>query len=104
MTELDLLRQYEPVVRYTAGEMFFPCAVDGYLARCRLWMADAERNVTLLARPGELTVTELARYDSVPLDHRLYRFARDTARSSLDKPCARPLRTALASDTERSCI
>ena len=72
MNDLALLRQYEPVVRYTKGEMFFPCAVDGYLARCHLWLADAERNVTLLAQPGELTVDVLADHETVPLDHRLY--------------------------------
>ncbi|MEZ4715518.1 MAG: hypothetical protein R2851_05425 [Caldilineaceae bacterium] len=31
MNDLDLLRRYEPVVRYTEGEMFFPCAVDAHL-------------------------------------------------------------------------
>ena len=37
MNDYFLLRQYEPVVRYTQGEMFFPCAVDAYLAQCSLW-------------------------------------------------------------------
>jgi hypothetical protein len=72
MTDLELLQQYEPVVRYTHGELFFPCAVEGYLARCHLWMADAERKMTLLAQPGELTVDSLAAYQAVPLGHRLY--------------------------------
>jgi hypothetical protein len=72
MTDLDLLRRYEPVVRYTKGEMFFPCAVDGYLARCRLWTADAERNMTLLAEEGELTPESIAAFRAVPRDHRLF--------------------------------
>ena len=72
MTDLDLLRCYEPVVRYTRGEMFFPCAVDGYLARCRLWIADARQEMKLLARPGELSAAALADYRTVPPDHRLY--------------------------------
>ena len=29
MTDLDLLRAYEPIVRYNQGELFFPTAVDG---------------------------------------------------------------------------
>lgn len=70
--QLALLRRYEPVVRYTQGEMFFPCAVDGYLHHCSLWMADADRNLTRLARPGELTPERLAQYRSIPADTRLY--------------------------------
>ena len=72
MSDLDLLRQYEPVVRYTAGELFFPCAVDGYLSRCHLWMADAERQLTLLAKPGELSTASLANFRAVPQHHRLF--------------------------------
>jgi hypothetical protein len=34
---LALLRRFEPVVAYTAGEMFFPMAVEGYIRRCSLW-------------------------------------------------------------------
>ena len=48
MNDLELLRRYEPAVRYTKGEMFFPTVVDGYLRICRLWMANAERKTTLL--------------------------------------------------------
>ena len=72
MTDLELLRRFEPVVRYTHGELFFPCAVDEYLALCHLWMADAERNVTLLAEPGELSPEKLAEFHAVPSGHRLY--------------------------------
>ncbi|MCB0255446.1 MAG: hypothetical protein KDI55_17135, partial [Anaerolineae bacterium] len=72
MSDLELLRRYEPVVRYTNGEMFFPCTVDEYLAQCHLWMADQERQATLLAQPGELTTDRLATYRTVPREHRLY--------------------------------
>ncbi|MFN8558573.1 MAG: DUF4200 domain-containing protein [Dehalococcoidia bacterium] len=37
MTDLDLLRRYEPVLRFAQGEIFFPCAVDGYVRQCSLW-------------------------------------------------------------------
>ena len=33
--DLALLRRFEPQVRYTQGELFFPAAVDGYLAGVR---------------------------------------------------------------------
>ena len=38
--DLVLLRTYEPVLRYTAGELFLPTAVGPYLARCSLWADD----------------------------------------------------------------
>ncbi|MCO5213037.1 MAG: hypothetical protein M9936_25345 [Caldilinea sp.] len=72
MSDLDLLRRYEPVVHYTRGEMFFPCAVDGYLRACSLWLADSERQTQQLAAPGELTPATLAAYRDAPLGHRYY--------------------------------
>ncbi|NTV88288.1 MAG: hypothetical protein HGA21_16290, partial [Burkholderiaceae bacterium] len=72
MTDLELLGLYEPVVCYTNGEMFFPCAVDAYLRQCRLWVADSERRTTLLVPRGELTTDVLATYRTVPQDHRLF--------------------------------
>jgi len=38
MNEQELLRQYEPIVRFTQGEMFFPCGVEEYVKRCGLWL------------------------------------------------------------------
>src|SRR5688572_22737575 len=72
LSDLELLQRFEPVVRYTYGELFFPCAVDGYLARCHLWMADAERKMVLLAKPGELSTATLGAFNTVPPGHRLY--------------------------------
>jgi hypothetical protein len=36
-SDLALLRAYEPVVRYTKGELFLPTAVGPYVAQCSLW-------------------------------------------------------------------
>ena len=59
-----LLRTYEPVLRYTAGELFLPTAVGPYLARCSLWADDGgsrrKRRVEELVPPGELTPDGLA--------------------------------------------
>ena len=72
MNDLDLLRCYEPVVRYTRGEMFFPTAVDGYLQKASLWLADDQRRMRQIAAPGELTTERLATFRDVPLGHRYY--------------------------------
>ncbi len=72
MNDLELLRQYEPVVRYTKGELFFPCAVDEFVRRCSLWLNPRRGEPTLLAAENELDVDTLARFDVVPADHVLY--------------------------------
>lgn len=59
--DLDLLRAYEPVVRFTEGELFLPTAVGPYVERCGLWVAPPERSGApeLLVAPGELTLERL---------------------------------------------
>ncbi|GAA4243566.1 hypothetical protein GCM10022255_003170 [Dactylosporangium darangshiense] len=59
--DLALLRAYEPVIRYTAGELFLPTAVDAYVARAGLWRRrPGERRDECLAQSGELTLERLA--------------------------------------------
>ncbi len=38
MDAATLARRYEPVLRFTDGEMFFPMAVDAYVAQSALWV------------------------------------------------------------------
>ena len=35
--EMALLRHYEPVLRFTQGERFFPVDVERYVQRASLW-------------------------------------------------------------------
>lgn len=62
---LALVRRYEPVIRYTAGELFFPMPVERYLAEAALWSVDppiasAETTrPTLLVDHGKLDVDRL---------------------------------------------
>ena len=35
--DLRLLRRYEPVLRFTEGELFLPMPVEAYLEKCSLW-------------------------------------------------------------------
>ena len=39
--DLRLLRRYEPVLRFTRGELFLPMSVPAYLGRCGLWQSAA---------------------------------------------------------------
>ena len=63
MEELALLRAYEPVVRYTHGELFLPTAVGPYVQRCSLWIHEPGTppdTAELLVPPGELSLERLA--------------------------------------------
>ena len=64
--DLALLRRYEPIVKYTYGELFFPTGVGGYLAECDLFVGASERERRLLVPQGELTVEKLVSYTAPP--------------------------------------
>jgi hypothetical protein len=67
--EMDLLRKYEPVVRYTHGELFYPCAVDEYVRRCSLWERLPDGTMMLRALQGNLTLDRLATFRSATAGH-----------------------------------
>src|SRR5262245_8072192 len=72
MTDLELIRRYEPIVRFTYGELFFPCATDEYVKHCSLWMRDgANRSQALVVR-GELDLDRLALEGEKANGHTLY--------------------------------
>lgn len=72
MNDLTLLKRHEPVVRYTKGELFFPCAVDEYLRRCSLCLRDAKGVERQLIVEGSLSAEKLAQFREVPAGHTLY--------------------------------
>jgi hypothetical protein len=53
---MGLLRAHEPIVRFTKGELFFPTAVDPYVAACSLWRSDAGGQATCVVPVGSLTL------------------------------------------------
>ncbi|MGL5828493.1 MAG: hypothetical protein ACRC0L_02860, partial [Angustibacter sp.] len=64
--DLDLLRKFEPVLRFTQGEMFFPMAIDGYLQRSSAWIRDESGTPIPLAKVGDLTASNLGRLSDLP--------------------------------------
>ena len=69
--DLALLRAYEPVIRFTRGEMFFPSAVEPYLAESDLWVGTSQRSRRRLFDVGEVTPDRLATA-SAPPDEQLF--------------------------------
>lgn len=73
-TDLELLRRYEPVIRFTDGEHFFPMAADSYVGACDLLHATIGGRPTVLVPAGQLTLDRLARERPVPGEERFLRF------------------------------
>ncbi|HEY2551695.1 MAG TPA: hypothetical protein VGI64_14085 [Streptosporangiaceae bacterium] len=69
--DLRLLRRYEPVLRFTRGELFLPMPVEDYLLGCSLWRSapgqpSRRAAAEQLAAPGELTPAALAELGARP--------------------------------------
>ncbi len=58
--DLALLRTYEPVVRYTSGELFYPMDVDRYVAHCALWVQLPYSPAVEQIPRGKLTLERLS--------------------------------------------
>jgi hypothetical protein len=69
--ELRLLRRYEPIVRFNRGELFLPCAIDGYLAHAALYRR-VGKSVEQLAAPGALDPDKLAAFGRAHHGEALY--------------------------------
>jgi hypothetical protein len=58
--DVRLLRAYEPILRFTKGELFFPMAVAPYVAYCALWAGEADRDATCIVPAGAMSLGRLA--------------------------------------------
>jgi len=57
--DLTLLRQYEPLLRHTNGEHFFPTRVERYVERSALWFRPADGPAVELIPSGGLEIDRL---------------------------------------------
>jgi hypothetical protein len=57
--EKALLRRFEPVIRYSRHERFFPMDVQAYVRNCSLWVYYPGREFEMLVPKGELTLQKL---------------------------------------------
>ncbi len=65
-TDLELLRRYEPVIRFTQGEQFFPSDVERYVQECSLWSHHPDGRDELIIRQDELTIERLIEQRPAP--------------------------------------
>ncbi len=67
--DLALLQRFEPVLRFTRGEHFFPCDVNDYVACCSLWRQLPGREAECLIPTRELTLEKLGAFSTVEQGH-----------------------------------
>ncbi|MDH5242704.1 MAG: hypothetical protein OEX05_02075, partial [Chloroflexota bacterium] len=72
--DLGLLRRFEPVVRFTDGEHFFPMAAESYVGACDLLRSASGLADEVVVPAGELTLERLATELPVPGEERYLRF------------------------------
>src|SRR5574339_476769 len=64
MDDSELLKQYEPVLRFAKSERFFPMAVEPYLEKCTIIPSGPQGVVGLLSHPPEPLDTRLGKLQS----------------------------------------
>jgi hypothetical protein len=70
-----LLRRFEPILRHTQGEHFFPMDAEAYIRACSLWLYRRHEGPRQIVAASELTPELLAEaYDDVPGDTRYLQF------------------------------
>jgi hypothetical protein len=73
-----LLRRFEPILRFTYGELFFPTPAERYVELCDLLEGVAGEGRTVLVPAGELDVDRLAAAgDAAPGTARFLRFVQE---------------------------
>lgn len=59
-SDLGLLRRFEPVLRFTNGENFFPMDIQEYISCASLWVQQPGEKPVCLVPQGEVTLQKLA--------------------------------------------
>ena len=59
---LALLRRYEPIIKFTRGEQFFPMDAETYIRCCSLWIKRPKEEPRQLIAAGQLTSDLLAEF------------------------------------------
>jgi len=73
-----LLRRFEPVLRFTQGELFFPTPATNYVARCDLLSGPTLNQARVIIPAGSLTPETLAASgDAPPGEARFLRFVQE---------------------------
>jgi hypothetical protein len=72
MTDLELLKKYEPILRFTHGELFFPTTIEEYVRKCSLWVRPPRGESRRLVKVGQLDLERLVEHGTSEPDHTMY--------------------------------
>jgi hypothetical protein len=64
MTDLELLKKYEPVLRFAKSERFFPMAVEPYLEKCSIFTSGSQGVLELFTHTHEPLIIRIGRLKS----------------------------------------
>lgn len=67
-TDIEILRAFEPVCKYTQGEQFFPMDVERYVQLCALCVRYADGREQVLIPRGQLTLENLVQSRNLDFD------------------------------------
>ncbi len=70
--DLEILRAFEPIVRYTKGEKFYPMAVEPYVEASSLWLYVADGADEELVAEGNLSLDGLVEPRDAPFRSLFY--------------------------------
>jgi hypothetical protein len=88
---LALLRRFEPVLRHTQGEHFFPLDAEAYIRASSLWLNRRHEGPRQIVAARDLTPARLAEtYDDAPGATRYLQFTeplKATAPPAGPRPC-----------------
>lgn len=65
-SDLELLHRYEPVIKFTKGEQFYPSDVERYVQECSLWSHHPDGRDELIVREGHLSIERLIEQRPAP--------------------------------------
>src|SRR4249920_1455901 len=71
-TDVEVLRAFEPIVRYTQGEKFFPMDVERYVRASSLWLYIPDSTDEELIAEGALTTERLVEQREAPFGSFFY--------------------------------
>jgi hypothetical protein len=70
--DLALLRRFEPILRFTNGELFFPMATGPFVESCDLLEGPTLREAKIVVPAGSLDLDRLGAVDDPPPGHSQY--------------------------------
>ncbi|MCB8944195.1 MAG: hypothetical protein H6658_10615 [Ardenticatenaceae bacterium] len=59
-SDIELLRRFEPIIRYTKGESFFPMSIGRYIQKSSLWVYRPNQPLRRIWGDGDLSLARLS--------------------------------------------